>query len=55
MMMQLANIEIHIITNTNNRSDVYVYQNSTCILQKLSVLVLFYENSISSRSMKLIV
>ena len=49
-IIQLADIEIHIIADTNNRSDVYIYQNSTCIWQnfhfKNTILVLDDENNV---------
>jgi len=30
-IIQLADIKIHIIADTDNWSDMYIYQNSTCI------------------------
>jgi len=46
----LANIKIHITANTDNRSNIYIYQNSTRIGQnchfKNTVLVLVYENNV---------
>ena len=46
----LSDIEIHTITDTDNWSDVYIYQNSTCILQnfhfKNTILVLIYKNNV---------
>ena len=29
-IIRLADIEIHIIADTDNRSNVYIYQSSTC-------------------------
>jgi len=50
LIIQLADIEIHIIADTNNRSDVYIYQNSTFIWQnchfKNTILALVYENNV---------
>jgi len=31
---QLADIEIYTLADTDNQSNVYIYQNSTCILAK---------------------
>jgi len=49
-IIRLADIKIHIIANTDNRSDKYINQNSTCIGQnchfKNTVLVLVYENNV---------
>jgi len=49
-IIRLTDIKIHIIANTNNWSDMYIYQNSTCIGQnchfKNTVLVLVYENNV---------
>jgi len=46
----LADIEIHIIADTDSQSDVDIYQNSTCIWQnchfKSAILVLVYENNV---------
>jgi len=50
LIIWLADIEVHIIVDTNNRSDVDIYQNSTCIWQnchfKNTILVLVYENNV---------
>jgi len=47
-IIRLADIESHIIANSDNRSDVYIFQNFRCIWQncrfKDTVLVLVYEN-----------
>jgi len=47
----LADVEIHIIANTDNQSDVYIYQNSTFIWQnchfKNTILVLGYKNNVN--------
>jgi len=49
-IIQLADIEIHKIADTDNRSDVYIYQNLTCIWQnchfKNTIFVLVYENNV---------
>jgi len=55
LIIRLADIEIHIIADTDNRSNVYINQNSTYIWQnchfKNTILVLV----MSSRSVKLTV
>jgi len=49
-IIQLADIKIHIIANTDNQSDMYINQNSICIGQnchfKNTVCVLVYENNV---------
>jgi len=49
-IIRLTDIEIYIKTDTDNQSDVCIYQNSTCIWQnyhfKNTILVLVYENNV---------
>ena len=59
-IIRLADIEIYTLANTDNRSNVYIYQNSTCIWQnchlKTTISVLVYDKKLmSSGSVKLII
>ena len=50
LIIQLADIEIHLIADTDSWSDVYICRNSTCIWQnrhfKNTILVLVHENNV---------
>jgi len=49
-IIRLADVKIHIVVDTDNQSNMYVYQNSTCIGQnchfKNTGFVLVYENNV---------
>jgi len=42
LIIWLADIKIHIIADTDNWSDMYIYQNSTCIGQIVILKTLFW-------------
>jgi len=50
LIIQLGDIEIHIIADTDNWSDVDIYQNSTCVWKnchfKSTILMLVYEKNV---------